>query len=146
MSRFRPGKPWAQFTMSADTVIAAGRQPVVFDQVVGDPPVSGAPPFTQWLVERSGLYVIVFGATRRPTATAGGLSVSLDVDGVQLAAQGPGDSNTGTVNAQVTLVRQLVEGSVVTWYATAHLNLASTIRADRSSLAVTRVGPVRWTG
>lgn len=145
MPTFRPGKPRSIRTLTADKAAATTPTTIVWDADDSEGDWGLGTDLTTLVVARSGLYAMLWGTGHSAGTSAQAPTLQLVRNGV-VVAQTWGDvsasvrAQTGAYMAELAVGDTLIQ-QVIGAYSGGKL-----ITAAHTRFAITRVGPVRWTG
>lgn len=142
MPLFRPGKPYRVLELTANRLKALGAQDFVWDSADEDGEW-GASDLTSSVVQIPGLYVCTWALATTNAAPGGNLVGGAYRNGAVWAGQSnPTGFNLHEMSGAAT--RQLVAGDTVKLRLSSY-TASKTFDVTGCHLALTRVGPVRWT-
>lgn len=146
MATFRPGKPHVRLVLTANRALGAGSQLVAWDAAAEENPVIWAPATpTDYVLDRDGLWLVVFQAMRAPTA------VTSPYD-IRVLAVGETPPQRGRTVTATTVARTAHNVVVLEQFAAGTTIQAQVVNGatgnqydvNTTALSITRVGPKRW--
>lgn len=147
MPSFRVGKPRIRLELTANkAMVGAGPWPVAWDVAVYEDPVvwSVLAP-SVYVIPKTGLWLVNLCLV---VTTSGSESRTalIQVNTVTRSRQGPSRTTAGTQGNSVSMQDELVVGDSVRALLELGGAVTPTVQAVGSFMAITRIGPERWTG
>lgn len=143
MPLFRSGKPRVRLRRTADVVLPAGVNTIVW-QVADFDDVGGWDGISTYSFDRAGLYLVGSTIQRAATASGSGPQLLVQLNGANVATA-LAVSSTSAVRLQATSLIEVGATDQLRVQCQLHSSATATLVAAASQLWCTRIGPVAWT-
>jgi hypothetical protein len=140
---FRSGKPSFKLEQTANHVIAAGAQDLVWDAAVFEEPI-GWDGTSQYIVDRDGLYLLHLQVGRSSVASSSSIIGRIQASSSTIQSFQSASTTAGVVVACTTVV-ELGAGEPVRANVTFHATLSSSTTFTQTQFWGARIRPKRWT-